>query len=177
VPNELPHPRVIRHWPWQRTVLGVVAGIITIAVMLIVVEHKESQFAGAADCPSVTTINAALRTNVTRPSAVSEQDLLGCFYPQGSDDQAVSVSFAVPTRSSHPCTGRPALRLAGDVACNETGTAGTSRAGTSVLVEAHHLQFQFTTTLRQVTLGRLEILGARVLSDRPPPVRSVDDPS
>ncbi len=44
-----------------------VSGIATIAALLIVVEHKESQFAGAADCPSVTTVNRALLTNVSSP--------------------------------------------------------------------------------------------------------------
>ena len=155
----------------------VVSGIATIGLLLIVVEHKESQFAGAADCPSVQTINRSLGTDVTRPSAVSEEDLLGCFYPQGSDDQAVSVSFAVPTRADDPCRGRPSLRVAGDVACNETGTAGTSRTGASLLIDAHHLQYQFTTNLRHVTLARLTTLAVRVLSDRPPPVQSVDDPA
>jgi hypothetical protein len=154
----------------------VVSGIATIGLLLLVVEHKESQFADAANCPSVTTINRALLTKVARPSAVSEQDLLGCFYPQGSDDQAVSVSFAVPARSHDPCAGRPSLQVGGDVACNETGTAGTSKAGTSLLIEARHLQYQFTTNLHQVTLDRLKVLGARVLSGRPPPVQSVDDP-
>src|ERR1700722_8335641 len=107
VPNELPHPRVIPHWPWQRTVIVLVFTIASIGLLLIAVEHKESQFAGTADCPSVATINGVLLTTVTGPSAVSEEDLLGCFYPQGSDDQAVSVSFAVPTRSSDPCQKRP----------------------------------------------------------------------
>jgi hypothetical protein len=176
VPNELPRPRVIPHWPWRRTVLMLVSGVATIGLLLIAVEHKDSQFAGTADCPAVTTINRALLTNVTRPSAVSEEDLLGCFYPQGSDDQAVSVSFAVPARSHDPCQRRPALRVAGEVACNETGTAGTSRTGTSLLIEAHHLQYQFTTNLRQVTLARMKILGVRILADRPPPVQSVDHP-
>ncbi len=106
---------------------------------------------------------------------MSEEDLLGCFYPQGSDDQAVSVSFAVPVPADHPCRKRPVLPVAGAVACNETGTAGTSKTGTSLLIEAHHLQYQFTTNLRQVTLDRMEILAVRVLSDRPPPVHRVQD--
>jgi hypothetical protein len=175
VPNELPHPRVIPHWPWQRTVIVLVFTIASIGLLLIAVEHKESQFAGTADCPSVATINGVLLTTVTGPSAVSEEDLLGCFYPQGSDDQAVSVSFAVPTRSSDPCQKRPALQVAGDVACNETGSAGTSTTGLSLLIEAHHLQYQFTTNLRQVTLDRLERLGVRILSHPPPPIQSVED--
>jgi hypothetical protein len=176
VPNELPHPRVIPYWPWRRTVLMAVSGIATIGLLLIVVEHKESQFAGAGDCPLATTVNHALLTNVTRPSAVSEEDLLGCFYAQGSDDQAVSVSFAVPSGSNDPCRGRPSVQVAGDVACNETGTAGTNRTGTSLLIDARHLQYQFTSNLRQVTLDRLKILGVTVLSAPPPPVQRVDDP-
>jgi hypothetical protein len=152
------------------------SGIVTVGLLLVVVDHRDAQFAGAGDCPAVTTVNQVLLTHVSRPSAVSEEDLLGCFYPQGSDAQAVSVSFAVPNHSSDPCKGRPPIRVAGAVACIETGTAGTSRTGASLMIEAHNLQYQFTSNLRQVSLDRLKILGMRALTDRPPPVESAGDP-
>ncbi len=176
MPNELPRPRVTPRWPWHRTVLVAISGIATIGLLVIVVEHKEAQFAGVGDCPAVTTINRALLTHVTAPSAVSEQDLLGCFYRQGSDDQAVSVSFAVPTLSDHPCKGRPSVHVSADVGCIETGTPGTSKTGQSLLIEANRLQYQFTTNLRQVSLAQLKALAARTVSVPPPPVESIDDP-
>jgi len=141
--------------------------------LLVVVSHRDSQLPTAKDCPPSSLVNRSLGTHVSAPTAVSESDLLGCFYQQGSDDQAVFVSFAARTPSDEPCHGRRAVEVSGDGACDATGSPGTSRSGASLVVEAGELQDQFSSDLRQIPLARLEQLAVRVLAAPPPPVHGV----
>ncbi len=144
------------------------ASVATIGVLVIVVAHKDAQLPKVADCPAASIVNTTLGTNVAAPTAVSESDLLGCFYPEGSDGQAVSVSFDIATGSVDPCRTRRRLVVSGHEACDVTGTPGTRRSGASLVVEAGRLQDQFTTDRTTVRLDRLEALAAKVLSAVPP---------
>jgi hypothetical protein len=164
-------PRRRQSRSWYGFAAAVVAAMATIGLLLVVVSHRDSQLPKAADCPSSSLVNTVLGTHVSAPTAVSETDLLGCFYPQGSDGDAVSVSFAAAATSpGRPCRRRPAVEVSGHRACDVTGTAGTSRSGASLVVEAGDLQDQFTSDLRQIPLARLEALAVRVLVAPAPPV-------
>jgi len=165
-------------WSWSRFTTGAVAATIAIGILIIVVAHKDSQFPQASDCPASSRVNAALDTHVARPTAASDDELLGCFYHQGSDSQAVAVSFAVRTLSVDPCRRRPRMAVAGYEACNVSGTSGTAKTGLSLVVETAKLQYQFSTDLRQVTLSHLEDLAVTIVAEPPPPVqRSSQDPN
>ena len=59
---------------------------------------RDAEFPTVKNCPSASVVNEVLGTHVARPTAASEADLLGCFYQQGSETQAVSVSFAAAGR-------------------------------------------------------------------------------
>jgi hypothetical protein len=167
--NGLARPRLMPQWPWYGTAVVTVSGIALIAVLVAVVEHKESHFAGADDCPRAAVVNRALATHVGAPTAVSATDLLGCFYAQGSDQQTVSVSFLVRVHVADPCQKRPPIHVSGVPGCDVSGTKGTSRTGESLLVEANKLQYQFSSNLRQVSLIQLESLAGQAL-DAPPPL-------
>ena len=166
--NGLARPRLLPRWPWYGTAIVVATGIATIAVLVVVVEHKQSQFPQAGDCPRAATVNRFLGTHVTAPSAVSEADLLGCFYRQGHDEQAVSVSFALAVRRHDPCHTRPPVHVSGDVGCDATGVPGTARTGASLVVDAHGVQYQFSSDQRGVPLARLEVLAKTALASPPP---------
>jgi hypothetical protein len=148
----------------------IVAAVTTIGLLVVLVVHKDSQWPTVKDCPPATLVNAALGTRVMSPSAVSESDLLGCFYHQGAHAQAVAVSFAVPSSADHPCHRRPRLEVSGDGACDVTGTLGTSASGASLIVEAGTLQDQFSTGLPDIPVSRLERLAGKVLAGPPPPL-------
>lgn len=164
--------RYTQRWPWYGTALVVVSGLLTIGLLVVVVKHREAQLPTSADCPPALTINGALGTRVDAATAVSESDLLGCFYALGSDSQAVSVSFAIPgVRDRDPCRHRRVITVSGHTACDVTGSRGTSRTGRSLLVEAD-LQYQFSSDLRAVTLPQLEDLASKTLVMAPPPVES-----
>jgi len=157
--------------PWYVTALGVLSAMATIVVLVLVVEHREAQLPQSHDCPPTAIVNRALGTRVGPASAVSENDLLGCFYAQGSDGQAVSVSFAIAgERDRDPCRDRPQMTVSGHRACDVSGTRGTSRSGRSLLVEVNLLQYQFSSDLRAVTVSQLENLASRTLDLAPPPV-------
>jgi len=158
-------------WSWSRFATGAVAGTIAIGVLIVIVAHKDSQFPQASNCPTSSRVNAALGTYVAAPTSASDDDLLGCFYQQGPDTQAVSVSFAVRTLSLDPCRHRPPVVVSRYEACNVNGTSGTSKTGLSLVVETAKLQYQFSTDLRQVTLSHLEDLAVTVLAEPPPPVQ------
>jgi hypothetical protein len=151
----------------------IVAAVTTIGLLLVLVVHKDSQLPTAKDCPPAAVVDSALGTRVMSPSAVSEGDLLGCFYQQGADAQAVAVSFAVPSSADHPCRRRPRLQVSGDEACDVTGTPGTNASGASLIVEAGTLQDQFSTDAPNVPFSRLERLAGKVLAVPPPPVDTV----
>jgi len=174
----LNNPALERHrqrWSRSGFAIIVVSAVVTIGILLVIVSHVDSHFPKVTSCPSARVVNAALGTHVTEPSAVSESDLLGCFYRQGSDAQAVSVSYATAASSKPgPCRRRPRIDVSGHDACDVTGTAGTSPSGASLVVEAGSVQEQFTTELHRVSLVGLEALAVKVLSRRPPPLtRSV----
>ena len=158
--------------PWYVNALGVALAMATIGVLVLVVEHREAQLPQSRDCPPMAMLNRALGTRVGPASAVSENDLLGCFYAQGSDTQAVTVSFAIAGgRDRDPCRDRARITVSGHRACDVSGTRGTSRSGRSLLVEVHLLQYQFSSDLRAVTESRLETLASRTLTLAPPPVK------
>jgi hypothetical protein len=135
--------------------------------LVIIVSHRDAQFPKAKSCPSASVVNGALGTHVNRPTAASESDLLGCFYQQGSDAQAVSVSFA-SRAGADPCRKRPRIDVSGREGCDVTGTRGTSVAGVSLLVETTSLQDQLSSDLPEVSLPRLERLAVKVLAEAPP---------
>ncbi len=163
-----------RNRSWYTFGASVVAAVATIGVLLVVVSHRDSGLPKAGDCPSSSLVNRVLGTKVAAPTAVSESDLLGCFYQEGADEEAVSVSFAVATSSDRPCRRRPAIEVSDDRACDVTGTPGTSRSGASLVVEAGELQDQFTSALPQTRLTRLEALAEKVLAEPAPPVHGGD---
>jgi hypothetical protein len=167
-----PRLRRSRQWPWYSTALVLFSGLATIGLLIVVVEHRDSHLPKSRNCPTVATVNRALGTRVAAPSVVSESDLLGCFYPQGADPQAVSVSFAIPdVLDGDPCKHRPMILISRHEACNASGSRGTSRTGRSLLVE-ERLQYQFSSDLFQVSLAQLERLAAVVLAMAPPPVQN-----
>jgi len=159
-----------RRWTWSTFGVTVASLVLAIGVLLLVVGRQDGRRPRTTECPSATVVNRALGTRVGAPSAVSEDDLLGCFYQQGTNQQAVSVSFEAPTLlAPRPCQRRPAIVVSGDQACDLTGTAGTSA---SLAVEAGNDDDQFSTDLRRVSFVRLEALAVRVLAARPPALRS-----
>jgi hypothetical protein len=163
--------RTRRHrWPWSGFGLIVLSSVVTIGLLVIVVLHRDAQLPKATSCPGAPLVNGTLETHVAAPSAVSESDLLGCFYREGSDGRAVSVSFGARRRSDDPCRTRRRFTVSGDGACDVTGSPGTETSGASLVVEARGLQDQFSTDLGSVSLDRLEKLAARVLAENPPPV-------
>ncbi|HXQ61562.1 MAG TPA: hypothetical protein VN796_04460 [Acidimicrobiales bacterium] len=158
-----------RSWSGFGLIVG--AAVATIALLVVVIWHRDAQLPKAGDCPGARVVNAALGTDVSSPTAVGESDLLGCFYPEGTDQQAVSVSFATRRPGDDPCRRRRRLVVSGDEACDVTGTPGTRRSGGSVVVETGDLQDQFSTDLDTVPFDRLEDLAARIVDEVPPPVR------
>jgi len=164
--------RHAQRWPWRATAIVVCSGMATMGVLVVVVKHRQAQLPRSGDCPSATAVNGAIGTRVAPASAVSENDLLGCFYAQGTDSQAVSVSFAIPAPLAFdPCRKRRLIMVSGDRACDVTGSRGTSRTGRSLLVEAD-LQYQFSSDLGQVTLEQLERLAVETLAMPAPPVEN-----
>ena len=152
---------------WSRFAAGVVAGVALIGLLIIIISQRDAQFPTVRSCPTASVVNGALGTHVARPTAASESDLLGCFYQQGSDTQAVSVSFA--SRSgADPCRKHPRIDVSGHEGCDVTGTRGTSATGASLLVETRSLQDQLSSDLRHVSLARLERLAMTVLGEAPP---------
>jgi hypothetical protein len=164
-----------RRWTWSRFAAGSVAGAIAIAVLIVAVSHKDSLVASSADCPTAPHVNAALGSHVVPPTAASDQDLLGCFYRQGGDDQAVSVSVAVTAVLGNPCAHRLAIKVAGHRGCTITGSSGAAGARLSLVVITERLQYQFSTRLPQITLSGLEDLAAKVLAAPPPPFHDTDN--
>lgn len=152
---------------WSRFGASAVSGVALIAVLVIIVGHRDAHFPTVKSCPSASVVNEALGTRVVRPTAASEADLLGCFYDQGSDIQAVSISFAA-TAGVDPCRKRPRIDVAGHQGCDVSGTRGTSAAGASLLVETKSVQDQFSSSLRDVPLTALERLAQKVLAENPP---------
>jgi hypothetical protein len=158
--------------PWYQTTIAVLSAVATVALLTVVVEHRLAGLPKTSDCPAVAIVNRALGTRVATASSVSENDLLGCFYAQGSDAQAVTVSFAVPgALARDPCRHRRPITVSRHKACDVTGSRGTGGAGRSLLVEAS-LQDQFSSHLRPVGMAQLEALASRVLAMAPPPVRA-----
>jgi hypothetical protein len=164
----LPGHRRPRSRSWSGFAVAVAAALATIALLAIALSHKQSQFPTATECPSATVANRALGTDVAAPTAVSESDLLGCSYRQGSDAQAVAVSFAIYERRDDPCRVRRRFVLSGDEACDVTGTSGAAGAVASLVVETTTRQDQFSTDLRGPGLLRLEALAVKVLASTPP---------
>jgi hypothetical protein len=164
-----------RRWTWSRFATGSVAGAIAIAVLIVAVSHKDSLVASAADCPTAAHVNAALGSHVVPPTAASDEDLLGCFYREGANDQAVSISVAVTAFFGNPCVHRPAIEVAGHGGCNLSGSAGAAGARLSLVVISNRLQYQFSTRLPPITLSGLEDLAAEVLAGPPPPFHDTDD--
>lgn len=159
--------------PWYSSPVVVFSALATIGLLVLAVEHREADLPKSGDCPAAATVNRTLVTRVARPSAVSEKDLLGCFYAQGSDSQAVSVSFAADSGDAHPCRHRRPIVISGVSGCDVTGSRGTSVTGSSLLLVDRGLQDQFSTDLRAVTLAQLEDLASQVVTMRPPPVENV----
>jgi hypothetical protein len=169
--NERPRsggrPRATRYG-FAATVAG---AVVLVAVLVVAVSHKQAQFPTGRYCPSSGVVNKSLGTDVSPSTAVAESDLLGCFYREGSDTQAVAVTFAASAPGQKdPCRRRERFRLAGKEACNVTGARGTSRSGGSLLVEEMGLEEQFSTDQRSIAYGRLEALAVTVLRAPPPPV-------
>jgi len=166
----LPRRTRQQRWSWSGFGVVVIASVATIGLLVIVVVHKDAGLPKATDCPADSILNRILGTDVAAPTAVSQSDLLGCFYPEGSDGQAVSVSFAVVTASIDPCRTRHRLVVSGHEACDVTGTAGTRRSGASLVVEVGTLQEQFSTDKKTVPFDRLEALAAKIAVGVPPPL-------
>jgi hypothetical protein len=158
-------PRPARSW--TRFGASAVSGVALIAVLVIIVSHRDAQFPTVTSCPSASVVNEALGTHVAQPTAASEADLLGCFYRQGADTQAVSVSFAAGARVGR-CRKRPPIDVTGHEGCDVSGTRGTSAGGASLLVETKSVQYQFSSSLRDVPLAGLERLAMKVLAETPP---------
>jgi hypothetical protein len=167
----LPGRRRQRSRSWSTFGITVLATVIAIALLVVAITHKQSQLPQAKDCPSPTTVNRSLGTDVVAPSAVSESDLLGCFYPEGSEAQAVSVSFALYVPFDNPCRQGHSFDVSGDEACSVSTPSVTAPGGRSLVVETTKMQDQFSTALRGVGLNRLEALAVVVLSSPPPPLR------
>jgi hypothetical protein len=152
---------------WARFGAAAVSGVALIGLLVIIVSHRDAQFPTVRSCPSASVVNEALGTHVAQPTAASQADLLGCFYQQGSNAQAVSVSFASGA-GTDPCRKRPRLALSGQEGCDVSGTRGTSAGGASLLVERRSYQYQFSSALRDVALAGLERLALKVLAEAPP---------
>jgi hypothetical protein len=163
-----------RRLSWTRFATGAVAAVVTIGILVLVVSHKDSQFPKAQSCPSASRINTALGTRVAAPTAASDDALIGCFYRQGADGQAVSVSFSVRALFHDPCRTRVHIEVAGSEACRVTGISGTGTSGPSLVVEKGKLQYQFSSDLGRISVSRLEGLAVTVLSLPPPPVQTGD---
>jgi hypothetical protein len=154
---------------WSRFGATAFSGVALIVLLVIIVSHRDAQFPTAKNCPSASVVNEVLGTHVARPTAASEADLLGCFYPQGSDTQAVSVSFAAAAEvGADPCRKRPRIDVSGRSGCDVSGTRGTTAGGASLLVETRSAQDQFSSALRDVPLAGLERLAVKVLAETPP---------
>jgi hypothetical protein len=174
----LPGRQRPRSRSWTTFGLTILVTVIAIALLVVALTHKQSQLPQAKDCPSSTTVNRSLDTDVVAPSAVSESDLLGCFYPEGSQSQAVSVSFALYTPFDNPCRKGHSFDVSGDEACSVSAPSGVPPGGPSLVVETTRIQDQFSTALRGVGLNRLEALAVAVLSTPPPPLPQAPvDPS
>jgi hypothetical protein len=167
----LPARQRPRSRSWSRFGIVVLVTVIVIALLIAALSHKQSQFPQAKDCPSPTTVNGSLGTDVVAPSAVSESDLLGCFYSEGSESQAVSVSFALYTPVDNPCRKGHSFDVSGDEACSVSAPSGSPPGGRSLVVETTKMQDQFSTAVRGVDLNRLETLAVAVLASPPPPLR------
>jgi len=152
---------------WYTFGAAVISGALAIGVLLVAVSHRDAGFPTARNCPSTSRVNMALGTHVRSPTSVSESDLLGCFYQQGSDQQAVSVSFATPSVLD-PCRKHLRMEVSGHEACTLTGTRAASKGAISLLVETRNRQDQFSSDLLGVSLVRMEGLAARILAAAPP---------
>lgn len=162
-----------RHQPrsWYTFGAAMLSGALAVGVLLVAVSHRDAHNPTARDCPTASRVNLALGTHVGSPTSVSESDLLGCFYQQGSDGQAVSVSFATAP-AVDPCRKRLRIEISGHEACTLTGK-GVGRASSdneSLLVETRDLQEQFSSDLRGVSLTQMEKLAVRVMAAAPPPL-------
>jgi hypothetical protein len=152
---------------WYTFGAAVVSGLLAIGVLLVAVGHRDAHLPSAENCPTAARVNTALGTRVRSPTAVSEADLLGCFYQQGSDQQAVSVSFA-SLSAVDPCRRRPRIVVSGHEACRVNASRGMNKNGISLLVETKELQDQFTSNSPSLSLTRLEGLAVTVLATPPP---------
>jgi hypothetical protein len=152
---------------WSRFGAAAVSGVALIVVLVVIVSHRDDQFPTVKSCPSASVVNESLGTHVARPTTASQADLLGCFYPQGSNPQAVSVSFAA-AGGVDPCRKRPRIEVTGHEGCDVSGTRGTSAGGASLLVETRSAQEQFSSSLGGVRLVGLERLAMEVLAEAPP---------
>jgi hypothetical protein len=152
---------------WYTFGAAVLSGALAVGILLVAVSHRDGSFPTTRDCPSASRINTALGTRVRSPSSVSESDLLGCFYPQGSDQQAVSVSFATAPVID-PCRKHVRITVSGHEACTLTASRAANRAAISLLVESGNRQDQFSSDLQAVSLTRMEGLAERVLATTPP---------
>jgi hypothetical protein len=146
---------------------AVLSGALAVGVLLVAVAHRDAQLPTARNCPTASRVDAALGTHVGSPTAVSEADLLGCFYQQGPDQQAVSVSFATAS-AVDPCRKRPRIVVSGHEACTVTGFRGMNMNSMSLVVETRDIQDQFSSDLGTMSLRRLEGLAVRVLAEPPP---------
>src|ERR1700722_1560042 len=152
---------------WSRFAAAAVSGVALIVVLVVIVSHRDEQFPTVKSCPSASVVNGSLGTHVSRPTAASEADLLGCFYPQGTTPQAVSVTFAADG-GVDPCRKRPRIEVTGHEGCDVSGTRGTPAGGASLLVETRRAQEQFSSSLREVPLAGLERLAMKVVAEAPP---------
>jgi hypothetical protein len=159
-----------RRGPRPNMAVNIAAAVIAIVVLVVVVSHKQSQFPTAKNCPAASMVDDALGVHVATPMAASDDELLGCFYGQGTDTQVVSVSFAIAPGYSDPCRHRSRLSVSGHEACNVTGTSGTRRSDLSLMVETATLQDQFSAARTRVSLSGLERLAVKVLAGPAPPL-------
>ena len=152
---------------WYTFGAAVISGILAVGVLLVAVAHRDAHLPSAGNCPTASRVDTALGTHVGAPTAVSEADLLGCFYQEGPDQQAVSVSFATAS-AVDPCRKRPRIVVSGHEACTVSGARGANKNGVSFLVETRHTQDQFSSDSHAVSLARLEGLAVKVLAAPPP---------
>ncbi len=152
---------------WYTFGAAVISGALGIGVLLVAVGHRDAHLPSAGNCPTAARVNTALGSHVESPTAVSEVDLLGCFYQQGSDQQAVTVSFAAVS-GVDPCRKHPRIVVSGHEACTVSGSRGAHKNAVSLLVETRKLQDQFSSDSHSISLTRLEGLAGMVLAAPPP---------
>lgn len=155
---------------WYTLGAAVISGALGIGVLLVAVSHRDAGFPTTRDCPSASRVNEALGTHVRSPTSVGQSDLLGCFYQQGSDPQAVSVSFAT-TSIVGPCRKHVPVKVSGHEGCTVAGSRPAGPATLSLLVESPGGQDEFSVDLHGVSLVRLKGLATAVLAAPPPHLR------